>query len=89
MSFSSRSLPDGKPPSDVFVAKVDQATGTFTAAGKDLTGMPAGKYRVAVELMKKKKDQFNGVFDMQNSPFTVSVDSGTKEIVVDLDKPKG
>ena len=55
-------------------------------AGKDLKGMPPGKYRVAVELMKKKKDLFGGKYDVEKSPFVVDVDANTKEIVIDLDK---
>jgi hypothetical protein len=70
-------LPDGKPAPDYYYAEVDQATGTFR---------PAGKYRVAVELMKKKRDQFGGKFDTIRSPFVFDVDSLTKEIVIDLDK---
>ena len=49
--------------------------------------MPPGKYRVAVELMKKKKDQFGGKFNEDKSPFVVEVDSKTPEIVIDLDNP--
>ena len=45
--------PDGKPPVDFYYADVDQSTGTFRPAGKNRKGMPPGKYRVAVELMKK------------------------------------
>jgi hypothetical protein len=80
-------LPDGKPPSDYYVAQVDQAAGTFRPAGKDGKGMPPGKYRVAIELKKKKKDQFEGRFDAENSPFVFDVDSRTSEIVIDLDNP--
>jgi hypothetical protein len=81
-------LPDGKPAPDYYYAEVDQAAGTFRPAGKDLKGMPPGKYRVAVELMKKKKDKFGGKFNTMRSPFVFDVDSQTKEIVIDLDKPK-
>jgi hypothetical protein len=81
-------LPDGKPAPDYYYAEVDQTTGTFRPAGKDLKGMPPGKYRVAVELMKKKKDKLGGKFDTMRSPFVFDVDDQTKEIVIDLDKPK-
>ncbi len=77
---------DGQPVPDYYYAEVDQTAGTFRPAGKDLKGMPPGKYRVAVELMKKKKDQFGGKFDTIRSPFVFDVDSQTKEIVIDLDK---
>ena len=72
---------------DYHFAEVDQDAGTFTAAGKDLKGIPEGKYRVAVELMKKKKDQFGGKYDAEKSPFVFDIDSDTDEIVIDLDKP--
>jgi hypothetical protein len=81
-------LPDGKPPADYYYAEVDQATGKFRPAGKNLKGMPPGKYRVAVELMKKKKDMFGGKFDAERSPFVFDVDGQTKEIVIDLDTPR-
>jgi len=79
--------PDGKPPSDLYYADVDQATGTFRPAGKDRKGMPPGKYRVAVELMKKKKDQLGGKFNEDKSPFVFDFDSKTTEVVIDLDSP--
>ena len=80
-------LPDGKPPGDHYYADVDQTTGTFQPAGKNKKGMPPGKYRVAVELMKKKKDLFGGKFDAEKSPFIFDVDTKTQEIVIDLDNP--
>jgi hypothetical protein len=80
-------LPDGQPPQDHYYADVDQATGTFQPAGKNKKGMPAGKYRVAVELMKKKKDQFGGKYDQIKSPYIFEVDAKTPEIVIDLDNP--
>jgi hypothetical protein len=78
---------DGKPAKDYYFAQVDQTDGTFRPAGKNGKGMPAGKYRVAVELMKKKKDQLGGRFDAEKSPFVFDVDPKTVEIVVDLDNP--
>jgi hypothetical protein len=79
--------PDGKPPADYYFADTDQATGTFRPAGKNGKGMPPGKYRVAVEVMKKKKDQLGGKFDAERSPFVFDVDAGTRELVLDLDAP--
>lgn len=79
--------PDGKPAQDFYYADVDQATGTFQPAGKNKKGMPPGRYRVAVELMKKKKDQFRGKYDAEKSPFVFDVDAKTPEIVIDLDNP--
>jgi hypothetical protein len=80
-------FPDGKPPPDYYAAVVDQATGTFRPSGKDGKGMPPGKYRLSIELMKERKDQFKGSFDAENSPFIYDVDASTPEIVVDLDNP--
>jgi hypothetical protein len=50
-----------------------------------LQGVPAGKYRISVELMKDKKDQFAGRFDAERSPFVFDIDGDDEEIVVDLD----
>jgi hypothetical protein len=80
-------FPDGKLPNDYYAAVVDQATGTFRPSGKDGKGMPPGKYRVAIELMKKKKDQFDGKYDSEKSPFVYDIDASTNEIVVELDNP--
>jgi len=80
-------LPDGKPPHRHYYADVNQETGEFVPDGPDKKGMPPGRYRVAVELMQKKKDLFNGRFDQELSPFIFDVDEDTEEIVIDLDKP--
>ncbi|MDB5309476.1 MAG: hypothetical protein JWO38_3678 [Gemmataceae bacterium] len=79
-------FPDGKLPTDYYAAEVDQAAGTFRPAGKNGKGMPPGKYRVAIELMKNRRDQFGGKFDAAKSPFVVEINSSTAEIVIDLDK---
>jgi hypothetical protein len=78
---------DGKPVTDHYYANVDDVKGTFVAAGKTGRGMPAGKYRVALELMKKKKDVYKGKFDQVNSPFVFDITASTKEIVIDVEKP--
>jgi hypothetical protein len=80
-------LPDGTPPSDHYFAEYNPEDGTFQAAGKDKKGMPPGKYRVAVEYAKNKKDMLNGKFDENRSPYVFDVDAKTAEIVIDLDKP--
>ena len=79
-------LPDGKPPRDHFHAVFDRTDATFESAGKDLEGMPPGKYRVAIIYQKDKKDLFKGQFDENKSPYVFDVDANTKELVVDLDK---
>ena len=72
---------------DFYVAEVNREDGTFQVAGKDLRGMPPGRYRVAVELDRHRSDLLRGKFDAENSPFVFDVDSGTGEIIIDLDKP--
>ena len=76
---------DGKPPRNSYFASVDQTAGTFFAAGPQLQGVPPGKYRISVELMKQKKDQFGSRFDADRSPFVFDIDEDTEEIVIDLD----
>jgi len=80
-------LPNGQPSRDHYYADVDQGTGIFMPAGKDRRGMPPGFYRVAVELMKKKKDQLGGRFDAEQSPYIFEVDQTTDLIEIDLDNP--
>jgi hypothetical protein len=79
-------LPDGKTAHDFFVAEVRAADCTFQVSGKDGKGMPPGKYRVALEHDMDKRDLFRGKYDALKSPFVYDVDSGTKEIVIDLEK---
>jgi hypothetical protein len=80
-------LAGGKPPADHYHAEFNRADATFRSAGKDKKGMPPGKYRVAVEYRRQKREVFGGVFDEDHSPFVFDVDSGTPEIVIDLDRP--
>jgi hypothetical protein len=80
-------LPDGQLPTDYYFASFDRSDGTFRPAGKDGKGMPPGKYRVAVEHMKAKKDLLGGQYDAERSPFVFDVDAGTSEIVIDIDNP--
>jgi hypothetical protein len=80
-------LPDGKPPSDHYFAKFDPDDATFWASGKDQQGLPPGKYRVAVEYKRKKRDVLGGKFDENRSPFVFEIDSRTPDLVIDLDHP--
>ena len=69
-----------------YVPRVDDARYS-EAVGGDGRGIPPGKYRVAIELNRKKKDAFKGTYDGDRSPFVFDIDANTKEIVIDLDKP--
>jgi hypothetical protein len=79
---------DGSKVMDWYVAEFKGIDGTFIVKGKDGKGMPPGKYRVALEHMKGRKDAFKGAFDAVNSPFIVTVQSASDEITVDVDKTK-
>jgi hypothetical protein len=61
--------------------------GTFQVVGKDGKGMPAGKYRISLEHLKKKKDLLKGAFAGGKSPIVREVTSSSQEIVIDLDHP--
>jgi len=80
---------DGSLGNTVYPAFFNAADSTFRVTGSDKRGMPPGKYRVALKhkLVSKKIDLFKGAFDMTHSPFVYDVDSSTREIVIDLDKP--
>lgn len=80
-------MPDGQPPKDHYYANVDDVKGIFVAAGKSGKGLPPGKYRVALELMRKRKDVYKGKYDQDRSPYIFDVTASTKEIVIDVDKP--
>jgi len=77
---------DGKPPKNTYIATYNGTDGTFRAVGPDGKGIPPGKYRIALEHVRKKKDVFNGAYDGDKSPFVFDVDPNTTELVIDLDK---
>ena len=70
-----------------YVVKFNRQDGTFQVIGTDGKGLPPGKYRVTVSVMKGHQDQFKGAFNVQNSPFLCDVSSASSEITVDLDTP--
>jgi hypothetical protein len=71
---------------DTYVAEFNGKDGTFIVKGKDGTGMPLGKYRVALEYNKDRRDVFKGAYDPQRSPFIVTVQNPSDEITINLDK---
>ena len=78
-------LPEGGGPvKDFYMAQFNPADGTFQVVGKDLKGMPPGKYRISVEHLRKRQDLFRGAFDSENSPFVREVRSSGEELVLDL-----
>jgi hypothetical protein len=78
---------DGKPPENTYAGTYNREDGTFRAVGPDGKGIPPGKYRIALEYLKKKKDLFKGAFDGDRSPIIREVAQGSGEIVIDLDQP--
>jgi hypothetical protein len=72
---------------DFHVAIFNREEGTFYAAGRDGKGVPPGKYRIAIEHLKDRKDIFKGAFDAQRSPFVREVNSSADEVTIDLAKP--
>jgi hypothetical protein len=81
---------DGKPASNWYAAEVDQQTATFRTAGSLKKGMPPGKYRVAVELVKMpgKKDIFQDKFNGATSPFIREVEDSSVPIILDVEHPE-
>ena len=75
---------DGSQPKNSYVAVYDRNDGGFTVVGPDGKGVPAGKYRVAVEHERKRKDLLQGAYDADRSPFVVDVSSNNQDIVIDL-----
>jgi hypothetical protein len=67
-----------------YSANFDRNDGTFRAAGK---GVPPGKYRVVVSIIKNRKDELKGAFNAKNSPFLCEVVSASGEITLDLATP--
>jgi hypothetical protein len=72
-----------------YAADVDQDTGVFRPDGPLKQGMPPGKYRVVMALVDaKKKDVFEGKFDLLSTPYIFDFDEDTEEpFVIDLDDP--
>lgn len=79
-------MPEGGPPRNTYIADFNPSEGTFRAVGPDGNGIPPGKYRIAIEHSRKRKDLFKGAFDGDRSPFVVDIDANSQEIVIDLDK---
>jgi hypothetical protein len=73
---------------DSYAGEFNNKDGTFQINGKDGTGLPPGKYRITLQLMKNKEDLFNGGLMGRRSPFSCEVKRSSDEAVVDLDQVK-
>jgi hypothetical protein len=71
---------------DSYAAVYDPKNGTFEVTGKDGKGLPRGRYRVDIQLMKNKEDLLNGKLMGANSPLTLEVKGTSDELVIDLDQ---
>jgi hypothetical protein len=71
--------------SDSYLAIFHRENGTFEVVGRDGKGLPPGNYRVNLELIKKKSDQFHGKYSGKRSPFSVEVTRDNKELLIDLE----
>jgi hypothetical protein len=72
---------------DSYAAEYDPDNGSFEVKGKDRRGLPAGRYRVDLQLMEKKEDLLNGGLLGKKSPFVCEV-TGKDDLVIDLDQAK-
>jgi hypothetical protein len=77
---------DGSRARHTYVAVYNNSDATFKVVGADGRGLPPGKYRVAVEHERNRKDLFRGAYDADRSPWVIDVDSAGKEIIIDLEK---
>jgi hypothetical protein len=67
-----------------YLVNFDRADGTFRAIGK---GLPPGKYRVAISIIKGRSDELKGAYNAKNSPLSCDVVSSSEEIILDLATP--
>src|SRR5262245_17000239 len=70
---------------DSYAAEYNSETGAFRVEGKDGKGLPPGRYRVDLQLMKSKEDLLNGKLLGKQSPYVLEVKGGNDDLVIDLD----
>jgi hypothetical protein len=80
--------PQSETKHDSYAAEYHRDDSTFLVMGKDGKGLPAGKYRVDLQLIKKKADLLKGKLMGAKSPFTCEVNNGSEEVEIDLDQAK-
>jgi len=85
--FVPANMPEGSH-FDSYAAECDPDNGSFQVRGKDGEGLPAGKYRIDLQLMQNKEDLLGGGLLGKKSPFTCEVPGVEDDIVIDLDKSK-
>lgn len=70
---------------DSFAAEYNPENGSFLVQGKDGKGLPRGKYRVDLQLMKSKEDLLGGKLLGKKSPYVLEVKGSSDDLVIDLD----
>jgi hypothetical protein len=78
----------GKEHYDSYAAEYHAEDGTFQVKGKDGAGLPPGKYRVGIQLMKNRDDLLGGKLLGKNSPLTCEITGSHDDLVIDLDQTK-
>lgn len=73
-------------PRDTYVAEYDRRDATFRVAGKDLKGMPPGKYKIMVEHLRRRDDLLKGAYAEDRTPFECEVRSSSDFVTVDMDQ---
>jgi hypothetical protein len=71
---------------DYYVAEFNRGDATFQVAGKDLQGMPPGKYKIMVEHLRSRNDLFKGAYSEERTPFVCEVHNASDEVTIDLDQ---
>jgi hypothetical protein len=85
--FVPLDVPEGKH-YESFAAEYNPENGSFQVQGKDGKGLPPGKYRVDLQLMKSKEDLLGGKLLGKKSPYVMEVTSSADDLVIDLDMAK-
>jgi hypothetical protein len=70
-----------------FMGEFDRKDGTFQVNGTDGRGMSPGRYRIALQVLRKRKDLLEGAFNAERSPFLRDVTPAGGDIVLDLSNP--
>jgi hypothetical protein len=65
-----------------YVAGFNPDDGTFVVS--DDNGIPPGKYKVSVQVLRKRKDTLKGAVGPKTSKFVFDIQTGKEEIKVDL-----
>jgi hypothetical protein len=76
----------GGAPAGSYIAAFDPDNSKFAIEDKRI---PPGKYKVSVQLLKKRKDLLKGAFSPKTSPYEFDIESGSEDMQVDIAPSKG